>query len=1486
MSVATGVVAMRFPVVAVGASAGGLEAFVELLEGLDPNSGMAFVLIQHLDPHHKSLLAQILAKSTTMPVSEVKDGELVQVNHVYVLPPNCLVTIADNHLRLTPRGTKAGRDHCPIDDFCRSLALDLGDMAVGVVLSGTGSDGTQGLAAIASVAGVTFAQDSTSAKFDSMPLSAVHEGVDFVLSPKLIATELHKLGVQSSQGRAAPLTMVDQHDPDVVDMQKILAILRAARGIDFNGYKRPTVRRRIHRRMSINQLNSIGDYVVFLKDHPEEIQGLYEDILVKVTTFFRNPESFVALRQHVIPALLKEKNRTNSIRIWVPGCSTGEEAYSLAICLLEAIEEAGIVRKLEIFATDVSEKALAKARVGTYEAGIAEHVSPERLGRFFVKEGSSYRVLSSVRECCIFAKQNVARDPPFSKLDLISCRNLLIYLSPKVQKQVLSAFHFALNANGFLSLSNVETVGAAGDLFEVVDKVSKIYAKKAVARGKVTVEFGVDAVDLHTQRAVPLAKARGDAPKQIEIKSDADLAVLRFSAPSVVVNSTFEVLQFRGDTSAFLLQPNGEPTTDLLKMCKPGLLGDLRSTIRQAMESSDAVSRLVVLRTTVSASLTATITVVPFTDSIVGQQCYVILFAQMGDSAKVRLTKIDGVSSESARLESDLAETKDYLNSIIEKEQATNEELKSASEEILSANEELQSTNEEIATAKEETQAANEELITVNEELQYRNQELAGANNDLANIFESMQIPIVMLSTTLAIRRYTPLAETVLSMKKTDIGRSMYEVSESLRIKGLAVFAAGVLETLNTKEEDVQDVDGHWFSLRIKPYRTLDNRIDGVVIALVDIDIRRKSLESVRSAFNYAEAIIQTAPAPLLVLDGQLRVVTVNESFCRYFEVKQAETKGTHVYELGNGQWSVPLLRNLLENVLPEDAVIEDFTVDHEFPTLGRRIIQVSARRLAQQSGLEAKILLAFHDITSERRSEEESSAAKNAAEAANQAKTDFLANMSHEIRTPLGAILGYSELLANPSQSRDEALESASRIRKNVEQLTELIDEILDVAKIEAGKLDVEIARFALLPELAETCALLQSRAEGKGVAFEVTFVGRIPESISSSAQRIRQVLLNIGGNALKFTEQGGVYLKIDLTTIGDLPKLRFVISDTGIGLSKEQQARLFKPFSQADNSVTRRYGGSGLGLVLARRLAQALGGDVELTKSVIGEGSTFTVTIDPGPLAGIPMQIGLTHKELNRSRRDVTGWFVASQKLDGLRILLAEDGPDNQKLIMHFLTASGAVVDLAGNGAEAVEKATASTYDLVLMDIQMPVLDGYEATRQLRAAGYSPPIIALTAHAMHGERERCLAAGCVDYITKPIVPNLLVDLVLRTAKKDEIMQSNCHGRSFFTDDPDIGPLVADFVGNLPGHMRAFQQAELASDWIKVGSIAHQMAGAAGGYGFPELGRSAAKVEALAKHDPRPKAIAEAIAVFTALCNAIIAKLESSPVSHKSEKT
>ena len=836
---------LAFPIAAIGASAGGLEAFSNLLRALPSDPGVALVFIPHLDPTHESAMVELLARTTSMPVRQAAERMLVEMNTVYVLPPNCDMTISEGVLHLARRESARGH-HLPIDTFFRSLAEDQTSNAVGIILSGTASDGTLGLAAIKNAGGITFVQDFESAKYDGMPHSAVEAGVaDYVLPPARIAQELVRIqGLPSDR---------DPHD-DAFDgkdrlLKEVFRLLKTHSKVDFVDYKIATIRRRILRRMHINRVTDLGDYVKILHRSPQEIEALYRDVLINVTSFFRNPEVFESLREAVYPKILADRSSSDPVRVWVPGCSTGEETYSHAISLVEMLSEMRIEIPVQIFGTDLSENAIQRARIGIYKDSIAREISEVRLRRFFHRVTGGYQISKSIRDMCVFARQNVFSDPPFSRMDLISCRNVLIYLSPVLQKRVIPTFHYALKTGGYLLVGNSEgLLGAGADLFNLVDRKSKIYQKKSVSS---PVTFGLvinpaAPVELELDKPAANEKEQEQPKTPIDVQREADRLLLSRYVPSaVVINDALEIVQTRGRTSRYLELPTGKASLNLLKMARPGLFYELRGVIEKVRKTGVPAARENVVIEDGETAITVKVEVVPFRTPARDERHMLVLFEESAQDKPApeprRMPKrppkevSDLKDIQIAQLKQELASTKEYLQSIIEAQEATNEELQSANEEIQSGNEELQSTNEELQTSKEELESANEELNTVNEEIQHRNHQLAQLSNDLINLLNSTTIPMVMTGEDLHIRRYTPEAARVFGFNEHDVGKTLSNLHLKIDVPRLERWMLDVMRDVSIRNEHVQGRDGKAYNLRITPYRTLENKIDGVVLALLDI---------------------------------------------------------------------------------------------------------------------------------------------------------------------------------------------------------------------------------------------------------------------------------------------------------------------------------------------------------------------------------------------------------------------------------------------------------------------------------------------------------------------------------------------------------------------------------------------------------------------------------------------------------------------------
>jgi two-component system, chemotaxis family, CheB/CheR fusion protein len=836
-------------IVGVGASAGGLEAFEQLLRALPSDSGMAFCLVQHLAPRHESILSELLAKATDMPVIEVTEGMHVQANHVYVIPPNADMSIVDGQLHLSPLSEDRAL-RMPIDSFFRSLADTYQSRSVGVILSGTASDGTLGLQAIKAMGGVTFAQDDESAKYNEMPRNAIAAGnVDFVLPPAGIARELKRIATHvqvftpDEKGDANEKTTPDE------TLSKIFLLLRNLSRVDFRFYKPGTIKRRITRRMFLRKIESLDAYLQFLRKNREEVEALFNDVLINVTGFFRDPDAFENLKKTAFPAIMSHKNSNIPIRIWVPGCSTGEEVYSLAIMLLEFLGEKAANFQVQIFATDLSESIISKARAGIYPESVAADISADRRRRFFRRIESGFQINKNIRDMVVFAKQDLAKDPPFSKLDMISCRNVMIYMSQVLQKRILPLFHYALNPGGILFLGSSETVGGFGDLFVSLDKKHRVYTKKTTS-SPLPIEF----VPRFDEEREFEHQRRGETAQRPDLQKIGEQMLLyRHSPASVMVNDRLEVVQSIGQTGPFLDPQPGDATLNLLRLVKTGLHMELRVAFQKAKRNGGTIRKESVLIDDSGGLKGVNFEIIPVKKTPGSERYYVVVFEEADRSPnrehstktgkgapdkKAGKKPMSRVGVENQRLKEELEATREYLQSIIEEQRTTNEELRSANEEIQSSNEELQSINEELETAKEELQSTNEELTTVNEELQNRNDELSKVNSDLSNLLSSVNIPIIMLGNDLRIRRFTPMAEKLMNLIPSDVGRPITDIKPNVKMPEMRQSIQRVIDSLEIQEFRVEDSEGRWYSMRVRPYRTLDNKIDGVVIVLLDIDTR------------------------------------------------------------------------------------------------------------------------------------------------------------------------------------------------------------------------------------------------------------------------------------------------------------------------------------------------------------------------------------------------------------------------------------------------------------------------------------------------------------------------------------------------------------------------------------------------------------------------------------------------------------------------
>jgi two-component system CheB/CheR fusion protein len=953
-----------FKIVGIGASAGGLEAFEEFFQHMPTGSGFAFVLVPHLDPSHVSLLTEILQRSTPMPVVEAQDQAPIAANTVYIIPPNRDMEIFHRRIQLSipnvPRGQRL-----PIDAFLRSLAEDQKENAVGIIFSGTGTDGTLGCRAILGAGGVTYVQKPDTARYGGMPSSVIQAGyatrvLPVEKMPEALTAEPGKISINEpekpvAEGEPAP------HPKPESGMMRILMLLRSITGHDFSLYKESTIRRRIERRMLQNDIKDTDTYIRFLKEKPDEVHTLFKELLINVTSFFRDPEAFATLEETILPQLCKDKSEGAMFRVWVAGCATGEEAYSIAMLLRELMDRLQKEFKIHIYSTDLDEDAIAIARTGLYPPNIVQDVTPERLRRFFVKEDAGYRVRKEIREMIVFALQNVVKDPPFTRLDLLCCRNLLIYLKPELQDRLIPTFHYALTPDGILFLSPSEGIGNHGDLFKVLNRKWKIYrAEHSLASTRTMMAQGL------SWGMGNMTKSLDENMKPLKELNIAELTrriLVQFFAPaSVITDHKGDILFIHGETGKYLRPAPGQPSSNIIEMAREGLGMELRTAIHVAAnEKMQILNRQIQVRTNGGFSpVSLSVRPIPYPD--INQNLLLISFEDVAVDLAKPVRKRAAKPGEQGRvgeLERELEQLKTSYRASIEEQQASNEELKSANEEMQSTNEELQSTNEELETSKEELQSVNEELVTVNSELQAKIEQLASMQNDMKNLLDNINVGIIFLDQNLIIRRFTREAVRIYRLVPSDVGRPLNDIKSAINGEDLHLAAHAVLESLIPYERELYIGDNTWMMARIQPYRTLDNIIDGVVLTFADITSRIQSIAS-QDALVRAESIVNLVRQPVVMLTEGLKVVAASQEFYKGFGLAPEATIGKEIFQLQAGFSDFTELRRLLENILRSEQSVEGLKLEREIPGIGRRRLTIAASRIVGKINMAQMIMLSL----------------------------------------------------------------------------------------------------------------------------------------------------------------------------------------------------------------------------------------------------------------------------------------------------------------------------------------------------------------------------------------------------------------------------------------------------------------------------------------------------------------------------------------------
>ncbi|MCL4481981.1 MAG: ATP-binding protein [Bacteroidetes bacterium] len=1399
--------ANSFTVVAIGASAGGLEAVTQLLENLSPTTGMAYIYVQHLSPDHKSLLSSILSNVTEMVVQEIDDMEKMEPNNVYVIPSNKEIEVTDGHIKLIPRA-KDKTSNLSIDILFSSLADACKENVIGIVLSGSASDGTRGLKEIKEAGGITFAQDDT-AKFTSMPHSAISEGVvDFVLSPKEIAMELNWISKHPLIRRFAvkntPEDDIENSDPDLKD---ILQLLLKKKNIDFSHYKMNTIKRRMLRRMLIHKIKTIKQYADLLGKTNDEVDLLFQDLLINVTGFFRDADAFLLLKKSVLPRLLKSKAPNETLRIWVAACATGEEVYSIAMSLLELQENKTYKTPFQIFASDLSAMAINEARIGEYSIQQLKNVSPKRLQQFFTKSKDKYRITKALRDVCVFAQHNILRDPPFSRMDFISCRNLLIYLDNAAQKKTISTFHYALNEGGYLMLGKSETVGTSEDLFTPLNKKFKIFSRK-----KNSGVFKIPDIspqisphnlpEINSVTTVFLKKIA--ASPQGNLGSAFDTALLAHYMPaSVIINHDLEILQFRGSTEMFLEHPSGKATFNILRMARPEISLELRNAITQAVKTKRTVSKYgIEMKPDKTGNTTriANIEVVPLKVEGEGQLLMIVFTAQL----KEILEQSDNTGNNNIlvkerrikKLEEELAAARSAMSSIIQDQEAAYEELQSANEEIVSSNEELQSLNEELETSKEEIESTNEELTTSNYELLARNQQVEELYNYYEAILSAVQEPMLILDKDIRIKSANKSFYKIFHVTEDEcLGRSLYNLGNNQwNIPRLRELIEDIvpknIRFHNFEVEHTFPVIGHRIML-LNAYRIIQQSKNEelIVLTIIDItEIRRlaieiqlketkaleKQLEVEKKALKLIEdsnkrynMMLMHSPFAFAILKGkEMRISLANDS------IKEIWGKGKRIEgkplleilpEIKDGP--VPaLLNNVFTSGIPYQG--------HEFPIplVRKEKLENIYFNMVFQPYLEADetisgVTVIAYEVTTHVIAKEELIKAKiNAekktliAEEAMNSKQQFLSNMSHEIRTPMNAIIGFTKVLLRTDLSAKQK-EYLNAIKISGDSLIELINDILDLAKVDSGKMTFEQTPFKMLASVSAILHLFEKKIQENNTELVKVYDHKIPEVLLGDSLRLRQIIMNLMSNAVKFTSGGKITVSVRmLKEDEEKVTIEFGVEDTGIGIPEDKLDKIFENFQQASSGISKMYGGTGLGLAIVKQLVESQGGSLHV-KSQIEKGSTFSFILSFLKTKTI-LTAEVEKKELNI-------------EIKNIKALVVEDIVLNQLLMKTLLDDFGFECDIASNGKVAIEMLQDKSYDIILMDLHMPEMNGFEATKYIRNKMHSKtPIIALTADVTTVDLAKCEAVGMNDYISKPVEERSLYSKIVGMVSKSKSLK------------------------------------------------------------------------------------------------------------------
>ena len=1321
-------------VVGIGASAGGLDPLTRFFDYLPADTGIAFVVVQHLSPDFKSLMDELLARHTRLPIQLVADGMPVHGDHIYLIPPRKEMIISGGRLLLS-ESDRQQELSLPIDVFFRSLAQDCGPRGIAIVMSGGGSDGSRGICDVHAAGGLVLVQDPDTAQFDGMPRAARDTGVaDYLLAPEdmpqVLLRHADQVGEAGAPGRK------DGRDGALVPgIEGIYRMLEDEYGIDFTHYKPSTVTRRIERRIGLARSEDIDEYLKRLRQERDELDALYRDLLIGVTRFFRDEPAFDLIERRIVPELVQRKTDGSPLRVWVAGCATGEEAYSIAIVLQEVLARFGH-RPVQIFATDVHRGSLERAARGIYDEEAVSNVSPERLARYFVQIGRTYQVIPELKQTIVFAPHNVIKDAPFTRVDLVSCRNMLIYLQPAIQQKVLSLFHFSLNRDGILFLGPSESPGALGRVYEIIDRQWQLYRKHSDVRTP---------VEPRLTPFVPAEKPIAPLPPLAtgryaigQLLGTYDSLLDEFMPPSLLVTERGELVQTFGGASTFLRLRDGRQGLDVLDLVegelKVVLMGGLKRALAQSapvvfkavrFDGGDETSHRVTIRRVQGRAASRPHILISF-EPLEAMPARV--------SATASEIELDHVSQQQLNaLEAELLYTKETLQAAIEEREASNEELQASYEELQASNEELQSTNEEL-------QSVNEELYTVNAEYKRKIAELTELTNDMDNLLSSTEVGTIFLDRQLKIRKFTPQIGEAFNLVVHDIGRPIDAFAHNLEYPELADDLAQVLRNGQPIERELRDVRGKGFFLRVLPYR-VKGTIDGVVLTLIDVSGLRAAEDALFRERYLLNSLLRTVPDAIYFKDARGRFIRTNDAMARRLGLPDANAiAGKTAFDLPDPETALALQRE--DDVVLRTGEAQHYRLERRAGGDAQEAWDLVTRLpLRDGDGRTVGITVIFRDVTAQKLAEDK-------IHEAVRRRDQFLAMLSHELRNPLGAMVTAMAILKKNGESDGDRGKFLGILERQTRQMTRLLDDLLEASRVTQNKIE-------LRQEIIDLCAVARDAAEAariqmetQGLAFTADIDGG-PIYVKGDSSRLEQIHANLLSNAAKYTPRSGY---VTLSVRRDDGEAVIRVRDSGMGIPPDMLESVFDLFVQSSRTLDRAGGGLGLGLTLVRSLVTMHGGTVIAHSAGEGKGSEFVVRL---PLADAPAA----------TARDASGATVRAPLADRpIRVLVVEDNADSRETLCALLDRAGFECQAADTGAAAMALLDAMAPTIVILDVGLPGMDGFQIARQIRrdARYVGVRLIALTGYGQAADRRAAEEAGFDIHLVKPVDPTRLISLLL----------------------------------------------------------------------------------------------------------------------------